>query len=222
MFQPDWLAAFPLPKIMQAAHVVFDAWKDLSAFDRTNFNKRSKEPQLTKVITDRAKSLGRSRGINGSWLPEVVWNVVDPLTAEIKEERRTDILYVWNNEQMTVELVFEFKRLKKGAASRKAYLGESGLERFITGQYSAGQPVALMCGVLLDNHAEVVPAIRSALEGLVSHLAMVPQKSGTYQLCPSTLFPPTAEFDTEHKRPAELAPSHGTIRVAHVFLEFGY
>ncbi|TIU66195.1 MAG: Fis family transcriptional regulator, partial [Mesorhizobium sp.] len=41
-------------------------------------------------------------------------------------------------------------------------------------------------------------------------------------LCPSTLFPPTAEFDTEHKRPAELAPSHGTIRVAHVFLEFGY
>lgn len=221
MSQPAWLDAFPLPNVQRAAAVVFDAWAELASVERTNFNKRSKEPHLTKVITDRAKSLGRSRGIQGSWLPEVVLNVVDPLTGEITEERRTDILFAWNNEHMTIKVIFEFKRLKRGKASRDAYLGESGLERFVTGQYSAEEAVALMCGVLLEPRNDVVPGICLDLNGRVSKLAMVAHSSGAFEYRPS-LFPPTADFDTVHTRPAGLAPAHGTIRVAHVFLEFSY
>ncbi|MER9203788.1 hypothetical protein NKH74_32365 [Mesorhizobium sp. M0933] len=106
--------------------------------------------------------------------------------------------------EQRAELVFEFKRLKKGKTSQNAYLGDSGLERFVTGQYSAGQSVALMCGVLLDDHANIVPGIRLALDGLVTHLAKVAHTSGAYQHSPSSLFPPAAEFDMEHTRPASL------------------
>lgn len=32
----------------------------------------------------------------------------------------------------------------------------------------------------------------------------------------------TADFDTEHDRDPALAARHGTIRVSHFFMEFGY
>ncbi|MDR6306646.1 hypothetical protein GGQ85_004380 [Nitrobacter vulgaris] len=95
--------------------------------------------------------------------------------------------------------------------------------RFVTGIYSRRQAVAAMVGVLLDPEDDVVPAIRKALEdsALGTVLRLKPTSAGNPIARPSILFG-TADFDTEHERDAALAPTHGTIRVSHFFLAFGY
>ena len=54
-------------------------------------------------------------------------------TGELIQERRTDIVYGWNNEEIGVQLVFEFKKLNRFARARNNYLGKDGLRRFVTG-----------------------------------------------------------------------------------------
>jgi hypothetical protein len=79
-----------------------------------------------------------------------------------------------------------------------------------------------MVGVLLDPESEVVPSIRRALGGrtLATKLRLRPAANGAPFCQPSLLFT-AADFDTEHERdPAASALGH--IRVAHVFLSFGY
>jgi hypothetical protein len=157
------------------------------------------------------------------WATESVINSVDQTTGELMEERRTDIVYGWNNEQTGMQLVFEFKKLSRSARDRARYLGENGLGRFVTGIYSKQQAVAAMVGILTDPRDQVVLPLLKALDmaaaggGLRLRTCL---GGGVYDR-PSILFP-AAEFDTEHDRDPELAPSHGTIRVAHFFLAFGY
>ena len=45
------------------------------------------------------------------WAAESVENEVDFDTGELKEERRTDIVYGWNNDNDRIRLVFEFKKV---------------------------------------------------------------------------------------------------------------
>ncbi|WP_201266108.1 hypothetical protein [Bradyrhizobium japonicum] len=71
-----------------------------------------------------------------------------------------------------------------------------------------------MVGVLLDPEADVVPPIREALEDAAL-------SGGDPIARPSNMFR-AADFDTEHERDPSLAPTHGTIRVSHFFLAFGY
>jgi hypothetical protein len=80
-----------------------------------------------------------------------------------------------------------------------------------------------MVGVLLDPEDDVVPPIRKALKDvtLAAALRLCQTAKGQPYARPSTLFA-GADFDTEHERDASLAPTHGTIRVSHFFLPFGY
>lgn len=80
-----------------------------------------------------------------------------------------------------------------------------------------------MVGILIDAEDEVVPPLRDALAdaSLIAELKIRPTAAGSSFERPSVLFS-TADFDTEHERDPDLAPSHGTIRVAHFFLAFGY
>jgi hypothetical protein len=52
----------------------------------------------------------RNCGLLGMRAAESVVNVSGPITAVIREERRTDIVYGWNNEVAGLQLVFEFKK----------------------------------------------------------------------------------------------------------------
>ncbi|WOH75470.1 hypothetical protein RX330_10330 [Bradyrhizobium sp. NDS-1] len=148
---------------------------------------------------------------------------IDLSTGTLIQERRTDIVYGWNDTTQGMRLVFEFNRMGRQKKHRNHYLLEQGLGRFVTGIYSRRQAVAAMVGVLLDPDADVVPPIREALEdaALATALRLKPTSGGDPIARPSNMFR-AADFDTEHERDPSLAPTHGTIRVSHFFLAFGY
>ncbi|WP_354062268.1 hypothetical protein [Bradyrhizobium sp. RT6a] len=111
-------------------------------------------------------------------------------TGALIQERRTDIVYGWNDTTQGMRLVFEFKRMGR----QKNYLLEQGLGRFVTGIYSRRQAVAAMAGVLLD--PDVVPPIREALEdaALATALRLKPTSGGDPIARPSNMF--TAQIST--------------------------
>ena len=220
----DWLAAFPIQPATEAVEALLQAWTELSERPRPGFDRKTKEPALTKRLKIYIENYtARQRGVLGMWAAEDIIGEIDPATGLLVEERRTDIVYGWNDEIQELKLVFEFKRLGKQKRHRDHYLKEKGLARFVTGIYSRRQAVAAMVGVLLDPASDVVPPIRKALNNkvLAGELKLRSTTEGTPYFMPSALFT-AAEFDTEHERDAALAPTHGHIRVAHFFLRFGY
>ena len=220
----DWLAAFPIQPATEAVEVLLQAWCDLSERPRPDFNRKTKEPALTKRLKIYIENhTARQRGVLGMWAAEDIIGEIDPVTGVLVEERRTDIVYGWNDEVRELKLVFEFKRLGKQKHHRDHYLREKGLARFVTGIYSRHQAVAAMVGILIDPEADIVPAIRRALtdKEIAKQLKLRLTSAGTPFIQPSSLFA-RADFDTEHERDPALAPTHGHIRVAHFFLTFGY
>ncbi len=220
----DWLAAFPLQPATEAVEALLQAWTELSERPRPGFDRKTKEPALTKRLKIYIENhTARQRGVLGMWAAEDIIGEIDPSTGLLVEERRTDIVYGWNDEAQELKLVFEFKRLGRQKRYRDHYLKEKGLARFVTGIYSRRQAVAAMVGVLLDPASDVVPSIRKALTNkvLAGELKLRFTNDGIPYFTPSALFT-AAEFDTEHERDAALAPTHGHIRVAHFFLSFGY
>ena len=215
---PEWRSAFPLQTAIAASEALLRAWRDLASPQREHFNPSTKEPRLTKALTFHVRYVASHERLAGHWVAESIIGKLNPNTAEIVEERRPDITYLGNDFQ----LVFEFKRLKKGKGSINQYLGQHGLARFVTGIYSKGQAVAAMVGVLLAPETEIVPPIKAALDEAdrAKALHLRGAAKGRPYTEPSTLFPKAA-FDTEHDREPELAPPHGYIRVAHFFVNFG-
>lgn len=221
----DWLAAFPIKPATAAVEALREAWSELARAPLPHFNERTKEPDLTKTLKIYVEQeVAPRRGLLvGMWAAEDVIGDVDPATGRRIQERRTDIVYGWNDEAFQLKLVFEFKRLGRQKSHRDHYLKDQGLGRFVTGIYSRRQAVAAMVGVLLDQEEEVVPAIRKALKGkaLATSLRLRMAASGLPYTQPSSLFP-DAQFDTDHDRDPAFAPPHGYIRVSHFFFAFGY
>jgi hypothetical protein len=220
----DWFAAFPVQPATEAVEALRQGWTELAAVERLDFNPRTKEDALTKRLKIYVENYtARERGLLGMWAAEDIIGEIDPITGVLSEERRTDIVYGWNDDVQTMKLVFEFKRLGRQKKHRDHYLKDQGLGRFVTGIYSRKQAVAAMVGVLLDPEVEVVPPIRNALgdTSLATSLRLRLTAGGEPFAKPSTLFT-AADFDTEHDRDPALAPTHGTIRVSHFFLAFGY
>ncbi|MDZ7894732.1 MAG: hypothetical protein U5M50_07225 [Sphingobium sp.] len=220
----DWLSAFPLQPATEAVEALRQGWSELAARPLPDFNPKTKEAALTKRLKVYVENhVARERGLLGMWAAEDIIGEIDPVTGTMIEERRTDIVYGWNNETQAMQLVFEFKRLGRQKKHRDHYLRDQGLGRFVTGIYSRKQAVAAMVGVLLDPEPDIVPHIRDALAdaGLASLLRLKPTAAGEAYARPSSLFT-AADFDTEHERDPALAPSHGSIRVSHFFFAFGY
>ncbi|MBL8547179.1 MAG: hypothetical protein JNL81_12010 [Hyphomonadaceae bacterium] len=221
----DWVEAFPLPEAQAAVSALCDAWNEIAQAPKLGFQPSLSEPKLTRALKAYVEQVtARDRGLLGMWATESVINTIDAATLELKDERRTDIVYGWNNDEIGIQLVFEFKKLTAQKASRARYLGVSGLQRFVTGIYAKQQAVAAMAAILMDDEALVVPPLRDALveAKLAATLKIIPTAAGDHYERPSSLFPNYADFDTQHTRPEELAATHGTILVSHVFLKFGY
>ena len=220
----DWLSAFPIRPATDAVDALRESWRILAEQPRAHFHPGMKEPTLTKALKAYVENVtARERGLLGMWAAEGVLHNIDIETAKLTQERRTDIVYGWNDDTRRIELVFEFKKVDRQKSHRTHYLRDKGLGRFVTGIYSRRQAVAAMVGILIDAEDEVVPPLRDALadKKLVTELRIRANASGSSYERPSVLFS-TADFDTEHERDPDLAPSHGTIRVAHFFLAFGY
>ena len=220
---PKLLGAFPLRTAMAAADALMQAWHDRASKYRQDFNPQTQEPDLTKRLKMYVDDhVAPKRGVTGMWTAENVIGRLDPSTGKLVEERRTDIAFGWNDDTCAFQLVFEFKRLRKGKKSRDQYLGEQGLARFVSGIYGKGQPIAAMVGILLAPEADIVPPIQAALAdpNQAKTLRLRRAVDGQPYTEPSILFPKAA-FDTEHDREPGLAPPHGYIRVAHFFVKFG-
>lgn len=220
----NWLSVFPIQPATEAVEALRQGWTELTARPLPDFNPGTKEGALTKKLKIYVENyVARERGLLGMWAAEDVIGDIDPNTGAMIQERRTDIVYGWNDSTQSLKLVFEFKRLGRQKKHRDHYLHDQGLERFVTGIYSRRQAVAAMVGVLLDPETEVVPPIRAALEDATLAVALRLRKTtaGLAYARPSTLFK-HADFDTEHERDAAVAPTHGTIRVSHFFFAFGY
>lgn len=220
----DWLSAFPLQPATEAVEALRQGWSELAARPLPDFNPKTKEAALTKRLKVYVENhVSRERGLLGMWAAEDIIGDIDPATGAMIEERRTDIVYGWNNQTQAMQLVFEFKRLGRQKKHRDHYLRDQGLGRFVTGIYSRKQAVAAMVGVLLDPEPEIVPHIRDALgdTALATLLRLKPTAAGEPYARPSSMFT-AADFDTEHEREPALAPSHGSIRVSHFFFAFGY
>ena len=203
---------------------MLQGWAEMSARELPGVNPKTKEDKLTKKLKVYVENyVARERGLLGMWAAENVIGVLDPATGDWIEERRTDIVYGWNDETREIKLVFEFKRLGRQKKHRDHYLRNRGLGRFVTGIYSRDQAVAAMVGVLLDPESEVVPPIRQALDdaGLAADLRLKPTASGKSITRPSQIFG-TADFGRKFIPGPALAPKYGTIRVSHFFLSFGY
>jgi hypothetical protein len=212
----DWFDAFPLETATQAATAICKSWEILISRP-LNFNAKMTEPKLTKAIKIHVEQVtARAAGLLGMWAAENVIGVMDEAIGKVTEERRTDITYGWTDTQAGFQLVFEFKKLTRHAKSHAAYVGPSGMGRFVTGIYSKDQRAAAMVGMMIDSSSKVVPALIAAIESSASIAALKSVVVGG-KVCksPSALFS-QAQFDTDHKRP----PSHGTIRIAHLLLPF--
>jgi hypothetical protein len=222
----EWLNAFPLRPATEAVLALQDAWLALARSPKPGFHPRLMEPVLTKALKAYVENVtAPERGLLGMWAAEGVLHDIDLSTAELTQERRTDIVYGWNDDAagQRLELVFEFKKMSRLKRDRDHYLKEKGLGRFVTGNYARRQAVAAMVGILVDAHHEVVPPLQMALsdEAVAKPLNLRLNASGHPYDQPSQLFA-TADFDTEHDRDPSLAASHGSIRVAHFFWPFGY
>ena len=217
----DWRDAFPLRPAVAASDALLQAWSELASTPRPWFNAKTTEPRLTKRLKSHVeRHVARQHGLLGMWAAESIGGELDVTTGRF-EERRTDIVYGWNDEATSLELVFEFKRVGKRKRHRDDYLGARGLARFVTGTYSRGQAIAAMVGILLAPEEDVVPPIQAALTESRTADALRLRRSPTGQPYSKPSLFPQARFETEHDRDAELAPPHGYIRVAHFFVAFG-
>lgn len=208
----------------KAVEAIKRSWAHWSGHRREHFHPGVPEPKLTRVIRKHASTVtGRELGLLGYWGAEPVENEIDQESGQITEETRSDILYAWNDDERSMHLVFEFKKINHTDSSRKYYLGNNGVLRFVTGRYSRQQAVAVMVGILNSPGDAIESGLRRSLQtpGQIAALKMLRGADGVLH-SPSLLFPDFASFDTEHQRTPDLAPSHGTIRISHAFVGFPY
>lgn len=220
----SWLTAFPIREAAEAVTALCESWRTMAAVWRPRFHRGTTEPHLTRVLKDHVERVTAPKhGLLGMWATESVQNETNFHTGELVDERRTDIVYGWNNDKIGIQLVFEFKKLNRLAGSQNQYLGKNGLGRFVSGIYGRGQPIAVMVGILEDPRNQVIPKLIGKLSGrnMIANLRLCLRSNGKVIEQPSRLFP-EAKFDTKHKKDTKIVPNQVTILIAHLFLEFGY
>lgn len=144
---------------------VLDHWAQLQRRPPPALAFSNKEPKITKFFGFSLQKNALSHGITGYFIPEAP--VADINAAqELEKLGRTDLLYVSDQLDPRLELVFEFKKLKlKSADSRRDYCTE-GVRRFVDGIYGRGQDLGFMIG-LIERHAEeaqISAALRRAMQ----------------------------------------------------------
>lgn len=105
-------------------------------------------------------------------------------------------------------------------SQRDRYTGDDGMLRFVTGEYSVGEPLALMVGILVEHQDDCVPPLGDWLNSADAKTVLYMETVGGRQTRSPSAFFTAAAFDTEHLRPRRKGPKHGTIVISHLFVGF--
>jgi hypothetical protein len=219
----EWAQAFPFDEARRASEFLVQIWAEMSLAKPDVFSRNKREPQLTEILCHYVRSFSSSRGrLTGLWTNEDVEVHVDEDTNEIVHRIKKDITYFSNRNNFRLVLIFEFKKLKNSSASRKAYAEDDGMLRFVQGRYGPDEPVVAMVGLVVDDRAACVSALRNYLNetATIKMLNTLPCPMGNYIRDPSATFPMCADFDTEHARTIPSGTSATNVNMAHFFLTF--
>lgn len=213
-----WQKAFRTGHGPRAVEVLAATWHAMVARVPDSFHPRRKEPELTEMLCFHLEEIRAQHRLPGRWSNELPQGRLheEQTRAEVRDRKRTDINYFTERDDPATNLTFEFKKLDEHSTSREKYV-KDGMVRFISGEYSKGEPAALMVGILTMHSDDVVPPLLRRLNDADSRVLLGMGKLPIAR--PSNLFE-CAHCDTEHLRPAEKAPPHGTIVISHVFLGF--
>lgn len=211
----SWDELIPVEEAQVAAKFLIDTWDQCCQGRPQEFKFTRTEPRLTESLFAEVHRLKANSGLTGFWTNESQYPRVQ---NGIITRTKTDIQYQ-SNIGMPIELVFEFKKLKKRGMSY--YRNKQGMRRFVDGHYAMNQPLAAMVAILEPGSESELPAklIRSLLNiGARDDLRMVQSPTGKYIRIPSETLDAVAKFDTEHSRPEDQAPRNGTTTLAHIFI----
>ncbi len=221
-----WKLAFPGDEASSAVSFLVEMWNELTTHKPKKFNPKDRENLHTEFLHYYLHMHNKTRGrLTGCWIneePHISLDDPDADDPEIIKRIRKDITYFSNASSQGLTLVFEFKKLSPTQKSWKTYIGDKGMGRFVAGEYSKNQPVAIMVGMVIGNRFATIAGLQKLLNATekVGFLNMVTQLSGVTVSLPSALFPASADFDTEHTRTPDKAPPGGTsIQLAHLFLD---
>lgn len=221
-----WKLAFPADEASRAVSFLVDIWKELTTHKPKKFDPKKRENLHTEFLHYYLHAHAKTRGrLTGCWIneePHVVLDDPDADDPEIIKRIRKDITYFSNASSQGLTLVFEFKKISPSQKSWKTYIGDEGMGRFVTGDYSINQPVAIMVGMVIGSRFATIAGLQKLLNttAKVGFLSMVAQPNGVTVSLPSALFPANADFDTEHTRTPDKAPPGGTsIQLSHLFLD---
>lgn len=220
-----WLKSFPLNEVQRASEFIRTTWNEIASTKPDSFAPTLRENTITETLASYIQKTALAKGrLTGFWGYEEQSSDL----AEITKKRlgavnriRKDLVYKSNAKKIRLQLTYEFKKIKATNGSCKTYRGKDGMRRFVDGHYAQKMSMAAMVGMVIGGRQEVVDMLRRSLlspAGL-SDLKMVVNSSQRFLDEPSALLPGVAEFDTEHVRSPEKAPEHGTIRLAHMFLQ---
>ncbi|HAO37982.1 MULTISPECIES: hypothetical protein [Hyphomonas] len=212
---PDWISAFPRQPVEAAAATLQQAWQELVRRNAPGFQPKDREDRLTAKLKFHCDTVARKRGLLGSWSAENKVGNLDVESGDIIWQKRTDISFHWNDDQQTMVFVFEFKKVSHTVTSRKAYLGDDGMGRFVDGYYSQDETAAAMVALLTGPEEKIVPNLQHSLSDGSYEAKLRQRKNGSSKLItqPSQVIA-LAAFDTDHDRSNNRAP----IRLAHIFL----
>lgn len=222
----DWNSAFPGGEASRAVSFLSEIWEELSTAKPEKFNPRYRENTHTEFLHCYLDMHSVSRGrLTGRWINEEPHAILDDPLSDcpiVIKRIRKDVTYFSNANNVHLTLVFEFKKLSPNRRSWATYAGEEGMGRFVGGEYSKNEPVAVMVGMVIGDNFETVNGLQEKLSGsaMVGALKMIAQHNGVAVSSPSKIFPKNAIFDTEHFRTPDKAPAGGvSIRLAHLFLQ---
>jgi hypothetical protein len=206
----------PIDETQAAAKFLATTWNLLAKSCPEDITYTKSEPKLTELLSYYLKRLQAASGLTGFWVNEDQEPYFD---GDRMRRTKKDITYYSNASKFRLELIFEFKKLSH--SSLATYRGRDGMRRFVDGNYAPQKPLAVMVGILLTGgQDDVIMALYNSLSQVAirSELQMVQDPTGRYIRKPPEAAQSTAEFDTEHRRPADKAPPNGTTTIAHIFL----
>ena len=215
----SWDELLPMEEVTLSAKYLISVWSSVSKAYPTHFKYSKREPNLTERLHSFLVKLAPESGLTGKWINEAQ-DTFYADDGEVADRNKKDITYFSNLSGISLELIFEFKKLSK--SSLATYRGFNGMQRFVDGNYGVGIPLAVMVALVKENMVDTIGSINRSLsqKAIQNELKMVHDKSGNYIRHPSNVLLGIAEFDTEHRRPPEKAPPNGTTTLAHIFLDF--
>jgi hypothetical protein len=216
-----WREAIPLDEATLAAEQLVKVWNMIAQSQQQHVKYSVSEPKLTERLHSYLSRLRGESGLLGFWSNEIQEAFYDA-QGNLLDRTRKDITYQSNMSGKRLSLIFEFKKLTR--ASVRTYQGLKGMRRFVDGNYGNKEPLAAMVGMLKPGDTTAVQSLYRSLSNprVRGQLCMVHDNKTRYIRQPSDVFPNLreAQFDTEHRRPAENAPPGGTTTLTHIFIEF--